>query len=114
MNVIYLMIDEKKDFALFKVGFTSNLMQRFYSYTTHNPLANCISLVQTQNASKRKVEKLFHEEIKSMGFEFVNAKIDNKKTEWFRVEYNNPMYHKLKKQGLQAFKNGKNRKEIKG
>lgn len=113
MNIIYLMKDEKKDFALFKVGFTSQLMTRLYAYTTHNPLADCISLVQTKSKSKREIEKQFHKEIEKRGYHFISASIDNKKTEWFKVDYDDPFYKTLTEEGLQAFKCGKHRKDLK-
>lgn len=40
----------------------------------------------------------------------VRSKMDNKKTKWFRVEYTDPFYKELSDLGLQAFKQGKNRK----
>ena len=79
-NNIYLMKDERKDFALFKVGFTSNLEKRFYFYTSHNPLIECISYIRTYEKSKRLVEKMIHQEIKLKGYEYVTAKIDGKTT----------------------------------
>lgn len=112
MNKIYMMLDEKKDFALVKIGFASNLMIRVYQYTTHNPLTECISVIDTMAKSKRNVEKMFHEEIEKMGLEFVKAKIDGKKTEWFKVEYDSQLYKDIKTKGLNAFKCGKNRKNL--
>lgn len=111
MNTIYLIKDDKKDFALFKVGFASALRTRLYAYTTHNPLAECISYVKTQEKSGRNVEKMFHDEIVSRGYDFVIAKIDWKKTEWFKVDYNDPFYNELNIKGLNAFQCGKNRKD---
>jgi hypothetical protein len=104
------MMDEKKDFALFKIGFASKLMIRIYAYTTHNPLAECICYMQTQEKSKRNLEKAFHAEIKSLGLEFVYAIIDGKKTEWFKVDYNSPLYENLKNKGLAALKSGRGHK----
>jgi hypothetical protein len=104
------MIDEKRDFCLFKVGFASSLLARFYQYTTHNPLADCISSIQTMEKSKRAIEDRFHNEIIARGYNFVNAKIDHKRTEWFAISYDDPFYMELKTCGLNAFKCGKNRK----
>ena len=112
MNNIYLMKDEKRDYCLFKVGFASDLKVRLYAYTTHNPLVDCISTIQTMEKSKKTVEKKFHEEIKSMGYEFVTATIDRKKTEWFAVSYDDPFYGELSTKGLNAFKCGKVRKNF--
>ena len=110
MNAIYLMRDEKRNFCLYKVGYTQDLDKRVNAYTTHNPLVECISFVFTQKRSKREVEKMFHEEIKSMGYTFITAEIDGKMTEWFKVDYTDPLYEALNNKGLNAFKCGKGRK----
>lgn len=109
-NIIYLMVDEKKDFCLCKVGYAKKLITRIYAYTTHNPLVECVSYVETMEKSKRHVEEMFHEEIVKRGYEFVNAKIDGKKTEWFKVSYDDPFYKEIKEKGLNAFACGKRRK----
>ena len=109
-NIVYLMLDEKKDFALFKVGFTSNLVQRLSQYTTHNPLTRAIDTVVTYGKTKRTVENKFHEEVKKRGYDFVVATADGKTTEWFKVEYTDKFYNELKEKGLRAFDIGKNRK----
>ena len=110
MNSLYLMVDEKRTHALVKPGFASNLEQRIYAYTTHNPEVRCISTIRTQAKSKRNVEKMFHSEIVAMGYEFITATIDGKKTEWFKISYDDPFFAELLEKGLNAFKCGKNRK----
>lgn len=110
MNKIYLMKDEKRNFAMFKAGFATNLESRVYAYTTHNPLVECISFMNTRKASKHKTESMFHEEIKRRGYKFVEAVIDGKKTEWFIVSYDDPFYTELCEKGLNAFTCGKRRK----
>lgn len=110
MNNIYLMRDQKMNYNLYKVGFTKNLEKRVYAYTTANPEACCISFAFTQDRSKRKVEKLFHDEITERGYEFMTATIDGKKTEWFRVYRDDPFCKELDEKGLNAFNTGKNRK----
>ena len=110
MNTIYLMKDEKRNYALFKPGFAKNLEQRVYAYTTHNPEVECISHINTREASKHKIEGMFHAEVERRGYEFVTAVIDGKKTEWFKVAYDDPFYAELCEHGLNAFKCGKNRK----
>lgn len=109
-NIVYLMKDEKRDCCLFKVGFAKNLSSRVYQYTTHNPFNECISYVETMNKSKRNVEEMFHNEIIKKGYSFVNAKIDNKSTEWFQVSYDDPFYTELNEKGLCAFDCGRRRK----
>lgn len=110
MNDIYLMIDEKRNHALCKVGFASHLAQRIYSYTTHNPEVKCISYVKTMEKSRHKVEIMFQEEVKKRGYDFVTAVIDGKATEWFIVDYSDPFFAELMEKGLNAFSCGKNRK----
>ena len=106
----YLMMDEKKDHACFKAGFAKNLSDRVYAYTTHNPEVRCISHIKTMEKSGYKVEKMFHAEILARGYEMVVATMDGKKTEWFKVPYDDPFYTELMTLGLCAFKCGKRRK----
>ena len=110
MNTLYLMKDEKRNYCLFKVGFTSDLETRIRLYTTHNPEVECVSVVKTQLKSGRNIEKMFHDEIKARGYEFVPATIDGKRTEWFKVPYSDEFFGELSAKGLNAFKCGKNRK----
>lgn len=111
-NYIYLMKDEKKDFALFKVGFTSDMERRFTHYTTHNPLIECISYIRTYEKSKRFVETMIHQEIRSKGYKFITARIDGKTTEFFKVSYDDSFYKELNEKGLNAFKFARNRKNL--
>ena len=110
MNNVYLMKDEKRNYCLFKVGFTSDLLARMKTYASHNPEAECISVVKTQARSQRFVEKLFHEELKKKGYSFVYSTMNGNKTEWFKVSYEDDFYTELCEKGLNAFKCGKNRK----
>lgn len=110
MNSIYLMLDEKKDFALFKVGFASNLFQRMIYYATHNAGAQCIDYVKTQVKSKHQVEKQFHTEIKARGYNFYKSSLTGSYTEWCKISYDDPFYTELKSKGLNAFRCGKRRK----
>lgn len=103
-------MDEKRDVCLFKVGFTKDIEHRVIPYTTSNPTVKCISYVKTMEKSKRNVEKLFHDEVASRGYQFITAHIDSKKTEWFAVSYNDAFYGELITKGLNAFQCGKNRK----
>jgi hypothetical protein len=104
------MCDEKRNYCLFKVGFTTDLDGRLYAYTSHNPEARCISTVKTQLESGRNIEKLFHKEIQARGYEFVTAIIDGKQTEWFKVPYTDQFFGELSAKGLNAFRCGRNRK----
>ena len=110
MTELSLMIDEKRYYALVKPGFAKDLTKRIYAYTTHNPEVRCVSHIKTQLKSKREVEKMFHEEVIQRGYEMVTATIDGKKTEWFKISYEDPFYAELCEKGLCAFKCGKRRK----
>lgn len=110
MNNLYLMLDEKRNYALVKAGFAKDLKTRLYAYTTHNPEVRCISTVRTMEKSGRNIEKMFHNEIVARGYDFVVATIDGKRTEWFKVSYDDPFYEELLVKGLNAFKCGKDRK----
>lgn len=112
MNYIYLMMDEKKNHCLFKVGFAKNLRKRIKSYTTHNPECKCISYAKTMRKTGRTIEQQFHNEIEQKKYSFVYAWIDWKKTEWFRVSYKDPFYKELKAKGIKAFKCGENRTDL--
>lgn len=109
-NFVYLMLDEKKDCANFKVGFASDLSKRMSAYATHNPQAMCIDYVKTRQKSDKAVETMFHHEILKRGYTFIVSVGVWKKTEWFKVAYDDPFYEELKIKGLRAFNCGKNRK----
>lgn len=112
MAYIYLLVNEGKMGASFKVGYTHNLQARMRQYATHNDQAQLISAVITQERSKRAVETAFHSEIKKMGYEFNHSTLLwNIQTEWFTVSYSDPFYTSLMNNGLQAFQVGKGRKE---
>lgn len=110
MNTIYLMMDEKRNYALIKPGFASDLASRMRAYTTHNPEVRCISYVKTQEKSKHFVEGLFHKELTEMGYERIYGVMNGIKTEWFKIAYDDPFYTTLCELGLCAFKCGKRRK----
>ena len=112
--MLYLMIDEKKDFALCKVGYTKNIQTRMLAYSCCNPYAKCISTMETYNKTKHGIEQKFHAEIEKKGYKFITSVNLFKSTEWFIVEYNDPFYTELKVNGLKAFKSGQNRKELGG
>lgn len=114
MGYVYLLKDEKRDFCFFKVGFASDLAVRFRCYGTHNAGVVALDFIKTQRKTKHQVELMFHNEIAKMGYGFANSAIDNKRTEWFAVNYSDPMYTALCTQGLQAFKTGRGRKNRMG
>lgn len=114
MNQIYLIKDEKKDYCLFKIGFTRDLIGRVNSYAGYIPTFQLVSAVSTMAKSKMKIEKAFHQEVEKLGYKFINARINFRKTEWFAVSYNDPFYNELNSKGLKAFATGKNRKEMLG
>lgn len=110
MNNVYLMKDEKRNYCLFKVGFTSDLLTRMKAYASHNAETECISVVKTQAKSGKNIEKAFHDEVKARGYGFVYSTMNGNKTEWFKVSYEDDFYTELCEKGLNAFKCGKNRK----
>lgn len=110
MNTIYLMMDEKRNHALVKPGFASDLASRMKAYTTHNPEVRCISYIKTMEKSKHSVEGMFHKELMEMGYERIVGVMNGIKTEWFKISYDDPFYSALCEMGLCAFKCGKRRK----
>lgn len=111
MNTLYMMMDEKRDYALFKVGFTTNMDKRLAQYACHNPLVECISTLATMGKTGRQLEHRVHTELSEMGYDRVVALLDGRTTEWFKVAYTDPLYTELKVKGLLAFKVCKGRKE---
>ena len=110
MNSVYMLIDEKREYALVKIGFASCIKNRMITYATSNPEAMCVDYVHTQSRSKHYVEKQFHKEILEKGYMFIRSNIFGSKTEWFKIGYDDPFYMELKLKGLNAFNCGKNRK----
>jgi hypothetical protein len=104
MNKLYLMMDEKKDYALFKVGFASNIFQRIVAYSTHNAGATLINTVNTKATSKHQLEKKCHAEIIARGYKFAVSPLTHSTTEWFAVSYDDPFYKELKTFGFEALK----------
>ena len=104
MNTIYLLLDEKKDFACIKIGFTTNFKKRMHDYKGYTPFTECISIQHTQERSKRKIETLYHEELVKMGYKFIRD------TEWMKIEYTDDLYQQVKAKGLAVFKASQGRK----
>ena len=114
MAVIYLMASASfnKDEIYFKIGYTSNLLNRLIPYITHNPSAKLLQTVTVYGKTKRQLETAIHNEIEELGLEF---KIDERSgiaTEWFAVNVNSQFLNDIKTNGLQVFKNCENRKSI--
>jgi hypothetical protein len=112
-NRLYLLIDEKRQYALVKVGFTKDFEKRKGGYLTANPEAHLIDLVATQERTGRTIEKLFHQELEKRGYLRANGNIEKiKRSEWFRIPYTDPFLQEIQAKGFQAFTNGKNRKSL--
>ena len=114
MAVIYLMASASfnKNEIYFKIGYTSNLLNRLIPYITHNPSAKFLQTVTVYGKTKRQLETAIHNEIEELGLEF---KIDERSgivTEWFAVNVNSQFFNDIKMNRLQVFKNCKNRKSI--
>lgn len=82
MNTIYLI--KMAETNLYKIGFTSNWENRKKSYTTDNPLYECVECLKTQKKSKHWVERMCQQEVKEIGGVFQTK--DGTKTEWFKFE----------------------------
>jgi hypothetical protein len=114
MAVIYLMASASfnQNEIYFKVGYTSNLLNRLIPYITHNPTTRLLQTVTVYGKTKRQLETAIHNEIKQLGFEF---KIDERSgisTEWFAVDINSQFFNNIRLNGLQVFKNCENRKSV--
>ena len=113
MNKLYLLLDEKKFYALVKVGFTKDFDKRKGGYLTANPEAQLVDLVATQERTGRAIEKLFHKELEKRGYLRANGNIEKiKRSEWFRIPYTDPFLQEIQAKGFRAFTNGKNRKSL--
>lgn len=108
MNYVYLLKDEKRNYCLFKIGFTKDLEKRLKAYATYNPTVELINFCQTKAIRKHATEKAFHKEVEEKGYGFVSSAFKIR-TEWFVVPYDSELYNELSTKGLSAFKNGKNR-----
>lgn len=99
MPYIYLLKDEHKDYCLFKIGYAVNIENRMKQYSTHNPTTECIDTMEVVNA---KTEKLYQNYITSLGYSFLFSKVSNGKTEWFKIDYNDPNYNRLSTLGFKS------------
>ena len=76
--MLYLLIDEKKDFALLKIGYTEDLNKREQAYKTANPLIKKVAYMKRLG---REAEKEFQLELGLLGFNRID------KTEWYKVPH---------------------------
>lgn len=114
MAVIYLMASASfnQNEMYFKVGYTNNLLNRLIPYISHNPTTKLLQTVTVYGKSKRQLETAIHNEIKQLGFEFQIDERSGIITEWFAVDINSQFFNNIKLNGLQVFKNCKNRKSV--
>lgn len=111
MNTVYLIIDEKKGVCLAKVGCTADLQTRLQAYKTHNPMAEVVSIQNTQERTCRRIEDAYHAEFRTLGFYSVGLPPKRgRMSEWFIIPYDSEFYNELKTKGLDAFKASKGRK----
>ncbi len=96
--MLYLLMDEKKDTTLIKIGKTSNLANREKAYHTTNPLVEKISYIKIKKDDI--AEKEYHFEMILLGFERVEQ------TEWFKINSNIAEF--IKYYGFNAFATTKN------
>ena len=100
------MKSESRKGTWYKVGYTTNLVQRLIPYFTHNPQAELVETAKTHRKTRHALETAIHNEIKDMGYSFKVAK-NGAITEWFFVpaEQEKEFEHK----GLAQFKAMKGR-----
>lgn len=108
MNTIYLIVDKGNKMA--KIGFTSNLEQRIYAYTTANPKAYIRDYCLTHQKTGLDLERKAQHEMAKRGGRRLYASMDGKKTEWFDFEHQPEFFNNLLKNGLQALTTCRGRK----
>lgn len=104
--MIYLVKTEAREGTYFKVGHTTNLVNRLIPYFTHNPAVELLETVKTYKKTKHNLETEIHNEIIAMGYTFKIAK-NGTLTEWFFVPKEKEQ--EFEKNGLSQFKACKNR-----
>jgi hypothetical protein len=82
--MVYLMKSECREGTWYKVGYTTNLVQRLIPYFTHNPQAKLVETAKTQRKTRHALEIAIHNEIQAMGYGFKVAE-NGSITEWFFV-----------------------------
>ena len=104
--MIYFVKSTDRNGTWFKVGYTTNLVNRLVPYFTHNPCFDIIETVKTQKKKKMALEKAIHNEIHALGYDFKVAK-NGSLTEWFFVPAEKEQEFEAK--GLGQFKAMKGR-----
>ena len=104
--MVYFVKSTDREGTWYKVGYTTNLVQRLVPYFTHNPCFDIVETAKTQRKTRHALETAIHSEIKAMGYSFKVAK-NGSITEWFFVpaEQEKEFEHK----GLAQFKAMKGR-----
>ena len=110
MAYIYCLVDEKKDHALVKIGYSTNLFRRLAHYDTHNAELKFIGACECYKKTAHGLEKEFQAEIEKIGFSRLKGSLMRAETEWFAVGYDNQLYIDLMDKGMKAFRTTKNRK----
>lgn len=106
---LYLMIDEKENGALVKVGLTSmTLRKRFSGYKTSNPFLICAGVCQVRrNQDLCTVEEMYHQFMENNEF------FKHITGEWYFIT-NKELIADIKKNGFEACdKFGKCRNRVK-
>ena len=94
---LYLMIDEKENGALVKVGLTSmTLRKRFSGYKTSNPFLICAGVCQVRcNQDLCTVEEMYHQFMEN------NELFKHITGEWYFIT-NKELIADIKKNGFEA------------
>ena len=108
MNAIYLIIDKGK--MMVKVGFTKNLQQRVYAYSTANPKAFIRDYCLTYSKTGTTLEQAARKELAKLGGQRLYSVIDGKRTEWFDFENCPKVFQMIIENGLSCLNSCRDRK----
>lgn len=114
-NTIYLIKSAsfEPNTVYYKVGFTSNLINRIKPYITHNPSMVLLQTAMVYEKTGRYLENAVHKEIEQLGFTFEFDKFLNIQSEWFKVSTASQFYKDIETYGLKVFRSCRQRKSIK-
>jgi hypothetical protein len=105
--MVYLVKQQARQGTYYKIGYTKSI-GRFKAYITHNANVEILQVVNTYKKTKHSLEKSIHNELKSLGYEFINNY--GITTEWIFVPIEKEQ--EFENQGLKQFKACKNRTVI--
>ena len=107
--MVYFVKSEARTGTYYKIGFAKDISKRMNYYGTHNPNAKLLEFCITYEKTKHQLETAIHEEVKALGYEFVEQ--FGVEREWFFVPMDKEVEFEAK--GLKQFKACKNRQVYK-